>query len=181
MCFPKRLPFNRCRNMSGVKISGTFSRKYPEPALPFTRTPSPRSCRTHCQTIERDTPISRAIRAPLITIVAFSASSVSNAASRLSVVPGRVSWAIEVLLCISTSPKLTYPRLSGQAKRSFPLKLSQSLHNLLQLDPLLRESRFQPTNNLLRRSATKSLVPKLALFRRYSLPQPCHFFLEAYF
>ena len=42
------------------------------------------------QTVERDIPISRAMRAPLTTIVAFSASSVNSAARRRSVVPGSV-------------------------------------------------------------------------------------------
>jgi hypothetical protein len=57
----------------------------------LARTPNSRKRFTQRQTVERDTPISRAIRAPLTTIVAFSASNVSNPASRRSVVPGRVS------------------------------------------------------------------------------------------
>jgi hypothetical protein len=41
--------------------------------------------------MDRETPTSFAMRAPLITMVAFSASNVSNAASRLSVGPGKDS------------------------------------------------------------------------------------------
>src|ERR1700730_12831192 len=91
MRFPNKLPFRRCRNMSAASMSGTFSRKYPVCCSPFTRTPSSRRRVTQRQTVDRDTPISRAIRAPLTTIVAFSASSVSSAAIRRSVVPGSVS------------------------------------------------------------------------------------------
>src|SRR5580692_2042803 len=197
MRFPKRLPFNLCRNMSGVKISGTRSKKYPSPALPFTCTPSPRNCRTHCHTIERDTPISRAIRAPLITIVAFFASSVSKAASRLSVVPGRVSWAIEVLPRTSAPPKLTFPARAAQARQpraklcgwaprrvirprclSVLFQFRRPFAQLLQLDPLVRECRFQATNNLLRRPAAKSFVPQLALFRRNRLLQSLDLLLQ---
>src|SRR5713101_4572589 len=94
MRFPKRLPFSRCFSMSGVRMSGTCSRKYPAPAWLLTFTPNSRSRSTHCHTMDRDTPTSFAIRAPLITMVAFSASNVSNPASRLSVVPGKDSWVI---------------------------------------------------------------------------------------
>src|SRR5580704_11140521 len=71
-------------------MSGTFSKKYPVCCSPFTRTPSSRSRVTHRHTVERDTPISLAMRAPLTTIVAFSASKVSSAAMRRSVVPAGV-------------------------------------------------------------------------------------------
>src|SRR5229473_313378 len=81
MRFPKRLPFSRCFSMSGVRISGTCSRKYPAPAWLFTFTPNSRSRSTHCHTMDRETPTSFAMRAPLITMVAFSASNVSNPAS----------------------------------------------------------------------------------------------------
>ena len=49
-------------------MSGTFSRKYPVAAWPFTLTPNSRSRSTQRHTVERDTPISRAIRAPLMTM-----------------------------------------------------------------------------------------------------------------
>src|SRR5205823_981099 len=77
---------------------GTFSRKYPVAACPFTFTPSPRSRSTHRHTVERDTPISRAMRAPLITMVAFSASSVSSPATLRSVVPGKGSGFMGISL-----------------------------------------------------------------------------------
>src|SRR6266436_270992 len=77
--------------MSAVRMSGTFSKKYPVRGCPFTRTPNSRSRSTHFQTVDLDTPISRATRAPLTTIVAFSASNVTNDAICRSVNPGSVS------------------------------------------------------------------------------------------
>jgi hypothetical protein len=47
--------------------------------------------------VDLETPISRATRAPLTTIVAFSASKVTKAAMRRSVVPGSVSVTVFVL------------------------------------------------------------------------------------
>src|SRR5215470_16907331 len=91
MCFPKRVPFNCRLSQSGVRTSGTFSRKYPVAAWPFTLTPNSRRRSTHRHTVERETPISRAMRAPLMTMVAFSASSLSSPATLRSVVPGKVS------------------------------------------------------------------------------------------
>src|ERR1051326_959403 len=93
--FANMLPFNCCRSMSGVSMSGTRSRKYPVFGLPFTRTPPPRSRSTQRQTVERVTPISFAMRCPLIAIVALFARSVSREASRRSVVPGREEGAME--------------------------------------------------------------------------------------
>src|SRR6266446_1062639 len=89
------LPFKRWRSMSGVRISGTRSRKYPVLGLPFTRTPTSRKRSTQRHTVERETPISLAMRDPLIAIVALSANNVSREASRRSVVPGREVGAME--------------------------------------------------------------------------------------
>src|SRR6266481_7096549 len=89
------LPFKRWRSMSGVRISGTRSRKYPVLGLPFTRTPTSRRRSTQRHTVERETPISFAMRDPLMAIVALSANNVSREASRRSVVPGRDVGAME--------------------------------------------------------------------------------------
>ena len=64
-------------------------RSNPLPSDPLHEHPVRASRCTQRQTVERETPISFAIRAPLMTIVAFSASSVSRVARRRSVVPGR--------------------------------------------------------------------------------------------
>src|ERR1700740_1350779 len=89
------LPFRRWRSMSGVRMSGTRSRKYPVLGLPFTRTPTSRSLSTQRHTVERETPISFAMREPPMAIVALSANNVSREASRRSVVPGREVGAME--------------------------------------------------------------------------------------
>src|SRR6266436_2972607 len=90
------LPFKRSRSISGVRMSGTRSRKYPVLGLPFTRTPTSRRRSTQRHTVERETPISLAIREPLMAIVALSANKVRREASRRSVVPGREVGAMEV-------------------------------------------------------------------------------------
>src|SRR6266852_2429990 len=84
-----------CRSMSGVRISGTRSRKYPVCGLPFTRTPTSRRRSTQRHTVERETPISLAMRAPLMAMVALLAKSVSREARRRSVVPEREVGAME--------------------------------------------------------------------------------------
>src|SRR5947207_1201808 len=89
------LPLSCWRSKSGVRMSGTRSRKYPVFGLPFTRTPTSRSRSTQRQTVERETPISLATRSPLIAIVALFAKSVSSEVSRRSVVPGREVGAME--------------------------------------------------------------------------------------
>src|SRR5216683_5010128 len=85
-----------CRSMSGVRISGTRSRKYPVCGLPLTRTPTSRRRSTQRHTVERETPICLAMRAPLMAMVALFANNVSREASRLSVVPERELEAMEV-------------------------------------------------------------------------------------
>src|SRR5579863_1918770 len=89
------LPLSCWRSMSGVRISGTRSRKYPVLGFPLTRTPTSRNRSTHRQTVERETPISLAIRSPLMAMVALLAKSVSREASRRSVLPEREVWAME--------------------------------------------------------------------------------------
>jgi hypothetical protein len=88
-------------------MSGTRSRKYPVCGWPFKRTPTSRRRSTHRQTVERETPISFAIRAPLIAIVALSAKSVSKEASRRSVVPGREVGAMNVAVAYLSSMEST--------------------------------------------------------------------------
>src|SRR5882724_2069468 len=90
------LPFKRSRSISGVRMSGTRSRKYPVLGLPFTRTPTSRKRSTQRHTVERETPISFAIRDPLMAMVALFANRVSREASRRSVVPERELEAMEV-------------------------------------------------------------------------------------
>src|SRR5215472_16955679 len=97
MCFPNSVPFNCRLSKSGVRTSGTFSRKYPVAAWPFTLTPNSRRRSTHRHTVERDTPISRAMRAPLMTMVAFSANNLSSPATLRSVVPGNISGFMGVI------------------------------------------------------------------------------------
>src|SRR5258708_36423063 len=89
------LPFKRSRSMSGVRMSGTRSRKYPVLGLPFTRTPTSRSRCTQRQTVERETPISLAMRSPLMAMVALLEKSASSDVSLRSVVPGREVEAME--------------------------------------------------------------------------------------
>src|SRR5579859_1025421 len=98
MRLPNRVPFNCRLSTSGVRTSGTFSRKYPVAAWPFTLTPSSRRRSTQRHTVERETPISRAMRPPLMTKVAFSASSLSSPATLRSVVPGKVSGIMGILI-----------------------------------------------------------------------------------
>src|ERR1700746_1754962 len=89
------LPFKRWRNMSGVRMSATRSRKKPVFGLPLTHTPTSRSLLTQRHPLERETPISFAMRDPLMAIVALFANNVSREASRRSVVPGREVGAME--------------------------------------------------------------------------------------
>src|SRR6267142_3432185 len=89
------LPLSCWRSRSGVRMSGTFSKKYPVFGLPFTRTPTSRNRCTQRQTVERETPISLAIRSPLMAIVALLEKSASSDVSLRSVVPGREVEAME--------------------------------------------------------------------------------------
>src|SRR5260221_5214179 len=89
------LPLSCWRSRSGVRMSGTRSRKYPVLGLPFTRTPTSRSRCTQRQTVERETPISLAIRSPLMAMVALLEKSASSDVSLRSVVPGREVEAME--------------------------------------------------------------------------------------
>lgn len=63
--------------------------------LPLTRTPASRKRSTQRHTVELETPISFAMREPLMAMVALSANKVSREASRRSVVPGREVGAME--------------------------------------------------------------------------------------
>jgi len=72
-----------------------LSKKYPVFGLPFTRTPTSRSRCTQRQTVERETPISLAIRSPLMAMVALLEKSASSEVSLRSVVPGREVEAME--------------------------------------------------------------------------------------
>src|ERR1700676_1808023 len=193
MRLPNKLPFSRWRSMSGVRMSGTFSRKYPVRGCPFTRTPNSRRRSTQVQTADRETPISRATRAPLTTIVAFSASNVTSAAMRRSVVPGSDSAAfflrgtmlcesIDMVLASMRVRKLTFPRSSPQVSSDLRLAASvefvQARPKLLQFDLLLRERSFQSAHNLLRRATPECSVPELPLLRRDGLLQAFNFLAQ---
>src|SRR4029077_9113666 len=135
------LPFKRSRSMSGVRMSGTRSRKYPVFGLPFTRTPTSRRRSTQRHTVERETPISLAMRAPLMAMVALFANNVSREASRRSVVPESELEAMEVgrsLLVLDAVHKQTeIRRRRGMGERARRKKIRAGLGisaHILQID-----------------------------------------------
>src|SRR6202049_3666052 len=147
--------------MSAFKISGTCSRKYPVAARPFTFTPNSLKRVTHRKTVDRDTPISRAILAPLITIVPFSANSVSSAATCRSVLPamfpkGLKRTAIRGVLTQEPAASLR------PFYRQLTIQLLKTLCQFLHFDALRRERRFQSSNDLFRRAASKCFIAELS-------------------
>src|SRR3984957_5116070 len=155
-------------------MSGTCSRKYPVAARPFTFTPNTRKTPPQRKPAEPQPPVSRAILAPLITIVPFSASSVSRAATCRSVLPaifpeGLTRTAIRCVLTQTTARRLRPFHLQ------LTIQLLKTLCQFLHLDALCCKRRFQSSNDLFRRAASKGLIVELLFLRANGLAQAFQF------
>src|SRR5581483_8312282 len=145
--------------------------------------PSSRSRSTQRHTVERETPISRAIRAPLTTMVAFSPSKVASAAIRRSVAPGIMVCGMVVEPFRLRRGQLTWPgrprqaffqaedsaiRLcDGRFESGMPVtslvfgQLGNPVRQLRQLRPAFRQSRLNSPHDFLRSPAAERFVGEL--------------------
>src|SRR3984957_17346086 len=104
---------------------------YPVAVWPFTRTPNSRNFSIQRHTCCRVTPISLATCAPLITIVAFSASSVSSASIRLSVIPGKLARRFVGFVVMRHKKDTRRAEREQGVRTPALLQLLQSFHQFL--------------------------------------------------
>src|SRR3984957_2639547 len=151
---------------------------YPVAVWPFTRTPSSRNFSIQRHTCCRVTPISFAICPPLITIVAFSASSVSSASIRLSVIPGKLARRFVGFVVMRHKKHTRRAEREQGVRTPALLQLLQSFHEFLILGLACSERRLEIIYDLRRRLAGKRLVGQPCFFRFNILRQSLDFLLQ---
>src|SRR3984957_11850174 len=151
---------------------------YPVAVWPFTRTPSSRNFSIQRHTCCRVTPISFAICPPLITIVAFSASSVSSASIRLSVIPGKLARRFVGFVVMRHKKHTRRAEREQGVRTPALLQLLQSFHEFLILGLACSERRLEIIYDLRRSLARKRLVRQPRFLRFDILLQSLDFLLQ---